>query len=224
MSQTSHDAAGGGGHYSHHRSFSNSRRTNHIIERSSPSMLCLVRTAEPRPYTPLPPDVVSKVTQPTDYSLRPSAYVAHQALIDFYKVCDGYFGINAESSNIKQLTTISGKIATTPSTTAASVQQQQTSLSSSAVQIPSAASVAGPGVTPSVTSGNMPSQSVSDGSGGMAEQLNDYRIAQLRRNAQHVDTSVFSRVCHFYKTPEGCHRGSHCAYLHLDRNGKPVSK
>ncbi|TPP46598.1 hypothetical protein CGC21_23525 [Leishmania donovani] len=148
-------------------------RVNYLIENATPAMLCLVRAAEPKPYTALSPEALYEAVQPHDHTLRPSPFIAHQALMDFYKVCDGYYGVDREE----------------------------------------------------------------------VDKLNDYRIAQLRRNAQHVDNTVYhahnssngsitsnvanagiSGVCHFYRTPEGCQRGAACPFTHLDKHGQPVNR
>ncbi|KAG5510299.1 hypothetical protein JKF63_07627 [Porcisia hertigi] len=218
-------------------------RVNYVIENAAPAMLCLVRAAEPKPYTALSPEALYEAVQPHDHSLRPSPFIAHQALMDFYKVCDGYYGVDREETDVQQLTSFENK---KPHGGAIIGSNSDSSSGGNTLS-----------ALPSVLSGPVstaPSSSLSSALGAsplpspddpnLAEKLNDYRIAQLRRNAQHVDNTVYHShssssssngitasnagsmggggLCHFYRTPEGCHRGVTCPFAHLDKHGQPV--
>ena len=126
-------------------------RVNYIIEASTPAMLCLVRGAQSKPYTPLSSNEISEAVQPHDLSLRPSPYIAHQALLDSYKICDGYYGVHVDSKVYH------------------------------------------------ANKANANAASAAAASGGAG-------------------------VCHFYRTPGGCHRGAQCPFLHLDKAGQPINK
>ncbi|GET86532.1 hypothetical protein, conserved [Leishmania tarentolae] len=160
-------------------------RVNYLIENATPAMLCLVRAAEPKPYTALSPEALYEAVQPHDHTLRPSPFIAHQALMDFYKVCDGYYGVDREEVDVQQLTSFEHK---KPHGGASSGSNSGATLSSllsgSASSAPSSSLTAAAGA-PSLP----PLPSPDDPN--LAEKLNDYRIAQLRRNAQHVDNTVY---------------------------------
>nr|CAJ2468417.1 unnamed protein product [Leishmania braziliensis] len=218
-------------------------RVNYLIENATPAMLCLVRAAEPKPYTALSPEALYEAVQPHDHTLRPSPFIAHQALMDFYKVCDGYYGVDKEEADVQQLTTFEHKKsyggALSGSNNAGSSGGNSGAvlsslLSGSVSAAPSSSVCAAPGAPPLP-----PLPSPDDPS--LAEKLNDYRIAQLRRNAQHVDNTVYhahnssaitgnvanvgsAGLCHFYRTPEGCQRGAACPFAHLNKNGQPVNR
>ncbi|KAK7194637.1 hypothetical protein NESM_000382400 [Novymonas esmeraldas] len=226
-------------------------RVNHIIECATPGMLCLVRAAEPKPYTALSPETLYDVVQPHDHSLRPSPHIAHQALMDFYKICDGFYGVDREEAEVQQLTAFDHKkqqgagsisnsssgggvssllLLGSPVLTASSSLPMLSSAgpTAAAALVLSHASAAPPPPPPALPSPDDPN---------LAEKLNDYRIAQLRRNAQHVDNTVYhahgggggggggtAGVCHFYRTAEGCNRGAACPFTHLDKSGQPVQR
>jgi hypothetical protein len=214
-------------------------RVNYVIENSTPAMLCLVRGAQSKAYTPLSPEDIFEAVQPHDLSLRPSPYIAHQALLDFYRICDGYYGVESEDVDLQQLTVGShskGHHSSLVGTGGASVGHggsPGTSASVTAPSFSSASAVPGP---------STPAMPPSPDDLNIAEKLNDYRIAQLRRNAQHVDNRVYhaggtgassspgdvaaggAGVCHFFRTAGGCHRGAQCPFLHLDKAGQPINK
>lgn len=230
-------------------------RVNYIIEDSTPAMMCLVRGAQSKAYTPLAPEDIFEAVQPHDLSLRPSPYTAHQALIDFYKICDGYYGVESEDVDLQQLTVGShskghhGSGSTANVASAGAPSSHASSMGGHATIAPAFSSAA----AALTTAAAPPLPSPDDPN--IAEKLNDYRIAQLRRNAQHIDNRVYhagggnagasgtvgsghggstggsgggggggSGVCHFFRTPGGCHRGEQCPFLHLDKAGQVAGK
>ncbi|KPA75986.1 hypothetical protein ABB37_08138 [Leptomonas pyrrhocoris] len=229
-------------------------RVNYVIEACTPAMLCLVRGAQAKAYTPLSLEDVYEAVQPHDLALRPSPYIAHQALLDFYKICDGYNGVEMEAVDLQQLTVgshskghHSGAAATAAATGVPTQHGSNASASTPAGPSFSSAAAAAASASTSALPALPPLPSPDDPN--IAEKLNDYRIAQLRRNAQHVDNSVYhagsasassssapsasasaggggggAGVCHFYRTPGGCYRGAQCPFLHLDKAGQPLPK
>ncbi|KAG5510711.1 hypothetical protein GH5_06932 [Leishmania sp. Ghana 2012 LV757] len=216
-------------------------RVNYLIENATPAMLCLVRAAEPKPYTALSPEALYEAVQPHDHTLRPSPFIAHQALMDFYKVCDGYYGVDREEADVQQLTSFEHK--KSHSGSLSGINSGGNSGAALSSLLPGSASAA-PSSSLSAAAGATPLPPLpSPDDPNLAEKLNDYRIAQLRRNAQHVDNTVYHAhnnngsnltssiasaggvgVCHFYRTSEGCQRGAACPFAHLDRNGQPVNR
>ncbi|KPI86508.1 hypothetical protein ABL78_4410 [Leptomonas seymouri] len=215
-------------------------RVNYVIEAATPAMLCLVRGAQSKVYTPLSPESIYEAVQPHDLSLRPSPYIAHQALLDFYRICDGYYGVESEDVDLQQLTVGShskGHHGGNAVVTGMAATSHNGASSASAPPVPSfsaaaAAAAASASAVPPLPSPDDPN---------ISEKLNDYRIAQLRRNAQHVDNKVYhsgganasstavaaagsAGVCHFYRTRGGCHRGAQCPFAHLDKSGQPIPK
>lgn len=215
-------------------------RVNYIIEASTPAMLCLVRGAQSKPYTPLSSNEISEAVQPHDLSLRPSPYIAHQALLDFYKICDGYYGVESEEVDLQQLTVGSHSKGHQGGAAVVAGLASASGSSSAALLAPSFSAAAAAAAAAPPVPAMPPLPSPDDPS--IAEKLNDYRIAQLRRNAVHVDSKVYhankananaasaaaasggAGVCHFYRTPGGCHRGAQCPFLHLDKAGQPINK
>ncbi|CBZ24380.1 conserved hypothetical protein [Leishmania mexicana MHOM/GT/2001/U1103] len=216
-------------------------RVNYLIENATPAMLCLVRAAEPKPYTALSPEALYEAVQPHDHTLRPSPFIAHQALMDFYKVCDGYYGVDREEVDVQQLTAFEQK---KPHGGALGGSNSGSNSGATLSSLLSGSASAAPSSSLSAAAGAPPLPSLpSPDDPNLAEKLNDYRIAQLRRNAQHVDNTVYhahnssngfitsnvalagsSGVCHFYRTPEGCQRGAACPFAHLDKHGQPVNR
>lgn len=209
-------------------------RVNYVVESATPAMLCLVRAAASKPYTPLSSAAVYDAVQPHDMSSRPSSFVAHQALMDFYKVCDGFYGIDKDAAEVQQLAVFDAKKPYSGGSTASGGGPSSTSAVGAGIGHNSV----GIGNGPSVGGPAMPSPDDPN----LLEKLNDYRIAQLRRNAQHVDNAVYhghggsggapgsgaatggAGVCHYYRTAEGCLRGPACPFAHLDKAGQPVHR
>lgn len=212
------------------------RRPNYIVERTSPAMLCNLRLAAAKPYTPLPNEYIAKVAQPQDYSLRPMPFVSHQSVIDFYRGINGHYGVQVDNPRGIQLVTL-GSYAHGGKGLAYRQQLHQQQLQKHhrpGTTSASSATTASPGlapdvhaVTPSSSSPSARREGESEEVGGAsdtANDTNDYRLSQFHRNAQHVDNAVYGRICLFYNTREGCRRGPYCEYLHLDKNGNVVSK
>ncbi|KAG5484983.1 hypothetical protein LSCM1_07062 [Leishmania martiniquensis] len=216
-------------------------RVNYLIENATPAMLCLVRAAEPKPYTALSPEALYEAVQPHDHTLRPSPFIAHQALMDFYKVCDGYYGVDREEADVQQLTAFEHK--KSQSVALSGINGGGNSGAALSSLLPGSASAAPLSSLSAVAGATSPHPLPSPDDPNLAKKLNDYRIAQLRRNAQHVDNTIYHAhmssggsltssaaggggvgLCHFYRTPEGCQRGAACPFAHLDRNGQPVNR
>ncbi|CCW71389.1 unnamed protein product [Phytomonas sp. Hart1] len=208
------DSGGGGG--------CNSHLYNYIVERAAPSKLCQMRHVQPRPYTPLYPDLIARVTQSNDYTLRPPPYVVQQTLMEFYRVCNGHYGIHCEVPSSMELLTMQGYHGNT-SPSGGGAPQGAPSSSSPGL----AACTTRSGIT------GVPNKLVAGARDGrrdgndeetlrandFTKVLDDYRITQLRRNAQHQDTYNGRRLCMYFNTREGCRRGPYCEFLHVDKNG-----
>ncbi|CCW63590.1 unnamed protein product [Phytomonas sp. EM1] len=196
---------------------------NYIVERAAPSKLCQMRHVQPRPYTPLYPDIIARVTQSNDYTLRPPPYVVQQTLMEFYRVCNGHYGIHCEIPSSMELLTMQGYHYNASQSSGGSLQGVAAASSS-----PPSLSV----FTRASTSA-MPNRLVVTAKDGKRDTndeeaikandftkvLDDYRITQLRRNAQHQDTYNGRRLCMYFNTREGCRRGPYCEFLHVDKNG-----
>lgn len=193
---------------------SGARHPNYIIERASPAMLCLVRRAQPRPYMPLPTEVISHRVQPQEYSIRPPPYVSQQAVMEFYRVCHGHYNINCENPSAIDLITLGahahgGKgLSYRRSHIEQQLQQHQ---GQQQQDTKGAGGTGGVGRSTATASASSGYGEVHD----FPQAVEDYRLSQLRKNTQHVDSYPSSRVCNFYNTREGCRRGAYCEFLHL---------
>lgn len=212
--------AGATGRYrSYAKTSSGARRVNYITKHASPAMMCLLRKAQPSPYVPLPTEVIQQAAQPLDYSLRPPPHVSHQAVMDFYAAINGHCGVHCESPRALELITL-GAHAHGGRGLAYRKQLHQEQLAQH--QRGPTDATGAPLHNQQQPYPPVTTMAAVDKS-KFAKEVEDYRLTQFRRNAQHVDSSVFGRVCNFYNTREGCRRGATCEFVHMDRQGRVVN-
>lgn len=186
-------------------------RVNALTDRFAPSALFLARKADPAPYVPLTVSAIQTHVQPADYGLRPPAHHSQQAVLDFYRACRGRYGV---SVNFEKTTTQSSGGASGVADSA-TVGGGGGGASSGFVLLTLGSHAKG---GRGLGSHKGAASSASRGGGapvsslvGADQNVEDFRIAQLRRNIKHVDT----QLCMFFNTKEGCRRGEQCEFLHV---------
>lgn len=139
---------------------------------------------------------------PHGYSLRPQSHISEQVLMDFYRLVGGSY--NTPAPNPSHIP-----------------------MSSSSVEDAVAGTTPGHGGSSSAASSSSgPSSSAGSAAvaaaAAMAAGTDAFRLSQMKKNSRHIDNHFYHRVCSFYQTREGCRRGVHCEYLHIEKNGSVI--
>lgn len=212
------------------------RQANYIVDHAAPAMLYLLRRAESQPYTPLSADTILHAAHPQNYDLRPPPHVSQQATMDFYRAVRGHYGVPEEGARAAEAAAAADTVKDMiVSSRALQKDRSHTNTSASrgvsAIAVPvrpavhldaSHATVHGSTGTPAVrtaASSEVASHAGDKGSAtnSFTQKVDDYRLSQIRQNAQHTDNAQGSRICNYYNTPRGCRRGQSCEFLHVNK-------
>ncbi|CAD2222637.1 hypothetical protein, conserved [Angomonas deanei] len=180
------------------------RARNLILTRSAPSMLYQLKVAQPQPYTVLPHEVLYVLAQPQDFSHRAAPMIAQQSMIDFYKIINNPV---MDKHNHKK------------SVNYYNVQMTEEEIANMNLMHNS---------TSFLYHANKP-QSPTDktNNNNNNNEIEDYRVAQLRKNNHFIDSDTYARrnrICIYYGNKDGCKRGPNCQFLHVDKDGNPVPR
>lgn len=189
-----------------------SESPNAIIERGSPALMYFLRPQR-GPYHPLPLRAAVQMLQLRALSQRPPSYVSEQEVMDFYRLLGGRY--HTSSSPL-----LPSYLPSSSSTVGPALSLQNGGFGSS---------MAGAVTESHMSPSPLPQYGSFSSSGAPVfhrpltsplphtPSTEDYRIAEMKKNARHIDNHVLHKVCLHYNTKEGCRRGEHCRFLHTDK-------
>lgn len=183
-------------------SFSRSESSNAIIERGSPALMYFLRPQR-GPYHPQPLRVAMQRIQLRAASQRPPSYVSEQEVMDFYRLLDGQYNCSSSSLSYSNTSSSTSSVSSPQGSGYNRMILEGHLPPSGAAEIPPSV-VTGGSVFPLPLASPLPQTPSTD----------DYRIAEMKKNARHIDNNVLQKVCQHFNTSEGCRRGEHCRFLH----------
>lgn len=183
-------------------SFSHSESSNAIIERGSPALMYFLRPQR-GPYHPQPLRVAMQRIQLRAASQRPPSYVSEQEVMDFYRLLDGQYNCSSPSVSYSNISSSTSSVSSPQGSGYSRMILECHLPPSASAEVPPLVA-AGGSVFPLPLASPLPQTPSTD----------DYRIAEMKKNARHIDNNVLQKVCQHFNTSEGCRRGEHCRFLH----------